>query len=130
METGPGPLDRGTSRRGRRGQGDVAEDRCARWLGTRGWNVLDRGWTCRQGELDIVARDPIGELVFLEVKSGTSALEPGEQITTTKQRRLCRAAVAWLVAHDLWGESARFDLLLVRGDAPPEHIQDAFHFVE
>jgi len=119
-------------RGGRRGQGDTGEDRAAAHVQSLGWELLDRGWACRAGELDLVACIPSGPLVFLEVKSAFSpgSGDPSEHMTTTKQRRVCRAATAWLVAHDAWDREARFDLVLVHADGRLEHLEDAFPYLE
>lgn len=119
-------------RGGRRGRGDEGEDRAAGHILSQGWELLARGWTCRAGELDLVARHPSGTIVFLEVKSSFSARsgDPAERMTATKQRRVCRAATAWLVAHDCLDREARFDLVLVHPDGRIEHLEDAFPFLE
>src|SRR5205085_1544696 len=82
-----------------------------------GLRVLDRNWRCREGELDIVARDG-DALVFCEVKTrrGTGFGHPVEAVTPTKQRRLRTLAQRWLAAHDEHAPDLRFDVvgILVR----------------
>ena len=61
----------------------------ARWYADAGYDVLDRNWRCRDGEIDLVRRrDPV--LVFCEVKTRRSTAfgVPAEAVTVTKQRRL------------------------------------------
>ncbi len=133
METPPGRLTSPRAARGgRRGQGDIGEDRAAGHILSRGWELLARGWTCRAGELDLVARHPDGMIVFLEVKRAFTARtgDPGERMTATKQRRVCKAATAWLVAHDALDREARFDLVLIHPDGRLEHLEDAFPYLE
>jgi putative endonuclease len=77
--------------------GDRGEDVAARFLQGRGYRVLQRSFRVASGEIDIVARD--GDwLVFVEVKtrSDDSFAEPAESVTRAKQRRLARAAIAYL----------------------------------
>jgi putative endonuclease len=79
-----------------------------------------------------VARHPRGTIVFLEVKSAFAARsgDPAERMTATKQRRVCKAATAWLVAHDRLDSEARFDLVLVHPDGRLEHLEDAFPYLD
>jgi putative endonuclease len=93
----------------------------AAYLSDLGFRVLDRNWRCREGELDLVARDG-DTLVFCEVKTrrGTGFGHPVEAVTATKQRRLRRLALRWLDAHDEHARDLRFDVIgvLVRSGRP------------
>jgi len=83
--------------------------RCYRILGT---NVWVGGY-----EIDLVVRRG-RTLVFVEVKSksGDRVGDPLEMVTVEKQRRLRRAAGAWLAAHpEAAALEARFDVVAVRG---------------
>jgi putative endonuclease len=103
----------------------------AAYLTNVGLSVLDRNWRCREGELDLVARDG-DALVFCEVKTrrGTGYGHPVEAVTQAKQRRLRRLAQRWLAAHDEHAPDLRFDVVgvLVRGDGPAvvTHLPGAF----
>lgn len=69
----------------------------AAWYRDRGYQVVDRNWRSRQGEIDLVAARA-GEIVFCEVKTrtGTSFGQPFEAVTRTKQLRLRRLAAEYL----------------------------------
>ena len=77
-----------------------------RMLLRRGWSgpvclVLDRNWRCSEGELDIVATDPVGAervVVFCEVKtrSGDGYGSPFDAVTQGKRRKLRRLGLLWL----------------------------------
>ena len=71
----------------------------AAWYRNRGYEVLDRNWRCRDGELDLVARRD-GTLVFCEVKARSSAAFglPAEAVTPAKQARVRRLGALWLAA--------------------------------
>jgi putative endonuclease len=73
------------------------EDRAAEWYEARGYEVLDRNWRCRQGELDLVVRSG-RVVVFCEVKARNSNTygAPFEAVTRSKQLRLRRLAATWL----------------------------------
>ncbi len=111
---------------GRRG-----ERIAAAYLTRAGVRVLDRNWRCREGELDIVAREGPA-LVFCEVKTrrGTGFGHPVEAVTPAKQRRLRLLAQRWLAAHEEHAPDLRFDVVgvLVRPSRPPlvRHLRSAF----
>lgn len=113
------------------GLGAHGERIAAAYLTDRGLRVLDRNWRCRDGELDIVARDG-GALVFCEVKTrrGTGFGHPVEAVGRVKQRRLRTLAQRWLAAHDEHAPELRFDVVgvLVRPDRPAlvTHLPAAF----
>ncbi|MCZ2859871.1 YraN family protein [Blastococcus sp. VKM Ac-2987] len=101
------------------------------FLTDTGLRVLDRNWRCREGELDVVARDR-DALVFCEVKTrrGTGYGHPVEAVTPAKQRRLRVLAQRWLAAHDEHAPEVRFDVVgvLVRPERPAlvTHLRAAF----
>jgi putative endonuclease len=96
-----------------------------------GLRVLDRNWRCREGELDLVAREG-DAIVFCEVKTrrGSGFGYPVEAVTPAKQRRLRTLAQRWLAAHDEHAPDLRFDVVgvLVRPGQPPlvTHLRRAF----
>ncbi len=109
--------------------GAWAEDLVARYLSSRGAEILARNWRCREGELDIVARHT-GILLFVEVRSrrNESFGSPLSTITARKRRRLAAAAARFL-AELPEPEDCRFDAAGITGD--PEsyslsYIEGAF----
>lgn len=111
--------------------GSHGERIAAAYLTDAGLRVLDRNWRCREGELDIVAREG-DALVFCEVKTrrGVGYGEPVEAVTYAKQRRLRTLAARWLAAHDEHAPELRFDVVgvLVRAGRPAlvTHLRAAF----
>ncbi len=111
--------------------GALGERLAAEHLTALGLSVLDRNWRCREGELDIVARDG-DALVFCEVKArrGTGYGAPVEAVTWSKQRRLRLLAQRWLEVHTEHAPGLRFDVVgvLVRTDGPAlvTHLRAAF----
>ena len=107
----------------RRALGAAGEDAVARWYAAAGYQIVDRNWRCREGELDlVVARD--GVLAFCEVKTrrGIGFGAPVEAVTAAKQQRIRGLALQWLGAHpDRRARDLRFDVasvLATRGAAP------------
>lgn len=112
-----------------RARGARIEQRAAEWLLAQGLELVARNQHAKGGELDLVMRD--GEtLVFVEVRhrADTRHGHPLETITTSKQRRLIRAARFYLTRNRL-SCPCRFDALAVTGTPPEldfEWIQGAF----
>ena len=73
----------------RRALGTSGEDAVARWYEREGYEILDRNWRVREGEIDLVVRRGT-TVVFCEVKTrrGTGFGFPAEAVTVAKQRRL------------------------------------------
>lgn len=90
-----------------------------------GWRVLDRNWRCRYGELDVIAAEPGGVVVFVEVKTRTSDQFGGiaQAVTPNKVRRLRRLAGLWLAGQDGRWSQVRLDVVGVRiGRRPTPEI--------
>ena len=82
---------------GRRVPGAAGEDLAARWYEGHGYEILERNWRRRQGELDlIVRRGPT--VVFVEVETSTTDRygTRAESVLPAKQRRIRRLAARWL----------------------------------
>jgi len=103
-------------------RGGLGEDIAARHLQEAGLHVLARNLRFPVGELDLICRD--GDvLVFVEVRTRRNATQvhPLQTIGRRKQRRLIRAAQAFLQEHDPGAQLAcRFDVVavLLEGEQP------------
>jgi putative endonuclease len=111
---------------GRRALGARGERLAAQWYERNGYEVLDRNWRCRDGELDIVARCG-GIIIFSEVKTRSSNAygSPAEAVGIAKQRRIRRLAMQWMRAHGTRATDLRFDVVSVVGNNI-EVLQSAF----
>lgn len=94
--------------------GRYGEKVAAAHLNSRGWQVLERNWRCKQGEIDIVALDG-AVLVFVEVKTrrGLEFGHPAQAVTAEKLARLRRLAAQWLESSDRRATEVRIDVLAV-----------------
>ena len=104
-----------------------AERRAARWYRLRGWRVLGANVWAAGNEVDLIVRRG-RSLRFVEVKEkrGPRYGDPVEAVTGEKQRRVRRAADAWLAAHpELASLQVAFDVVSVR-DGRLERLPDAF----
>ncbi|RDS85187.1 YraN family protein [Dyella psychrodurans] len=97
--------------------GAVFEERAHGELTRAGLKLLERNYTTRYGELDLVMRD--GEvIVFVEVRHRVRAGHGDAiaSITATKQSRLIQTAQLWLAAHPQHAHRAcRFDVVSYDG---------------
>jgi putative endonuclease len=112
----------GDARPGRR-----EERRAALWYRLRGYRILDTNVWAGGNELDLIARRG-SRLIFCEVKSkgGPRFGDPLEMVTPEKQRRVRRAAEAWLQAHpEAAGLTVSFDVIALRGNRI-ERVAEAF----
>jgi len=125
MSSSPGP---GAARRDpRRNIGHAGEDAAAAWYRSRGFEILDRNWRVREGEIDLVVRRG-ATVVFCEVKARSSDRFglPVEAVTAVKQRRLRTLAMRWLAAHPHTRGELRFDV----ASATPAGAQPLVEVVE
>jgi putative endonuclease len=104
----------------------------AAYLRRKGLRVVAHGVRERWGELDLVAIEG-RTIVFVEVKTRRSAdiLDAVEAVDLPKQRRITRAALAYMRRHRLLEERCRFDVVAIclpAGDGISEirHFPDAF----
>ena len=107
--------------------GRAAERRALWHYRLRGYRVLDRNLWTGGNELDLVVRRG-RRIAFVEVKAkgGGGYGDPFEMVTEEKQRRLRRAAEAWLAVHPEAAElEARFDVVGFR-DGRLERLTGAF----
>lgn len=77
--------------------GGLGEAAVCRYLEDRGWTILERNYTVRGGEIDIIASSQ-KHLAFVEVKTRkTGAMVRGlGAVTKTKQTRIIRTALHYL----------------------------------
>ena len=96
--------------------GRSGEDRAADWYVAHGYEIVERNWRSRTGEIDLVcARDNV--LVFCEVKTRCSDRlgTPVEAVTRSKQLRLRRLAAEYIYRHTCGCHQPRFDVVAVLG---------------
>jgi putative endonuclease len=124
---------RGTTGAGtgdRRALGVEGEALAALWYEDNGYEILDRNWRRREGEIDLIVRH--GKTVaFCEVKTrSTDRFGSGaESVLVPKQRRIRRLAARWLSeltpASGRARVDVRFDVVSITAGRV-EVIEDAF----
>lgn len=114
----------------RRAIGNEAEQRAVQLLERGGYTIVDRNFTCRWGEVDIIAtKDEL--LCFVEVRMRSTAAwgDPSLTVTGVKQRKVVKAALHYMLRAGVSKHMMRFDVISVVGrgqDALLEHIPAAF----
>jgi putative endonuclease len=117
---------------GRQSLGKFGEDLACEELCRRGYELLDRRYRTRFGEIDIVARHQ-GAFVFVEVKARAADTFGGAAgaVTEVKQHRIVRMAVDFLARRRLTDEPCRFDVVAVSFDQGRPRVdvyENAFDF--
>jgi putative endonuclease len=113
-------------------RGRVWEGRAAQYLEDQGLRIVERGYRCRVGELDLVCRDE-RHLVVVEVRARATGAKCSaiESIGPGKQRRIVLATRHLLLRHPEWHAAPiRFDVVAfddINGPEPKIHwIRNAF----
>lgn len=89
--------------------GDLGEKLACEYLVSKGYNILQRNYRIRFGEIDIIAREKWGLLGdktihFVEVKAiraGNESFFPEERVDAKKQRKLRNLCLIWLKEHGM-----------------------------
>lgn len=92
--------------------GKEGEDTAEKYLLKNGYEILERNFNCRQGEIDIIAKEN-DEIVFIEVKTRRNKKygEPIEAVTHIKIKHLIRSIEYYLYIKDLEDSFIRIDVI-------------------
>lgn len=96
--------------------GRDGEAQAARWYEANGYEVVERNWACRDGEIDLICRRN-RTIVFCEVKArATDAFgTPAEAVTHAKRARVRNAAAVYLQSSPVRPVRIRFDVVGILG---------------
>jgi len=116
--------------------GSFGEDKAAAYLQDSHYQIIQRNFQRKWGEIDIIAKDKkTKEIVFVEVKTRQLncdySLNPEEALTSKKVRRLKRAFLSYLSQYNLEDKPWRFDFIAIEIDNFKEksiirHYKDIF----
>ena len=115
----------------RKKSGNDAERQACKHLQAHGLKLLDKNFSIKAGEVDLIMRDLTknGEmLVFVEVRYRKNADFGGAaaSVTPKKQQRIIKAALSYQQKHEPQS-SMRFDVVAIEGDNRELNwIQNAF----
>ena len=117
----------------RKGVGSWGEAQAAKYLKKHGYRILERNYSCRFGEIDLIVSDR-RFLVFVEVKlrKSDAFARASEFVDWKKQNRLRTTAELWLSLHETELQP-RFDVIEIYAPEGEEtkkplinHLEDAF----
>ncbi len=109
-------------------KGQIYEERACRLLEQEGCRILYRNFRLGHIDIDIIARDPDGILVFAEVKyrARNNPQHPLQAVSLNKQRNISKAAAVYLSSYCRDpAVRCRFDVIAFTGEEAL-HIRDAF----
>ena len=94
--------------------GRFGEDEAVKYLTQKGYKILDRNFSCKRGEIDIIALDK-NEIVFIEIKARVSLKYgmPSEAVTKYKLKHIYKTAEYYLYIRNLQNQNARIDVIEV-----------------
>ena len=109
--------------------GKWGEDLAVAFLQRQGYTIIERDWKSGRRDIDIIAKDETGTIVFVEVKTRRNRLfgEPEEAIDYRKMQSLQQAINHYIKFRHLNG-NVRFDIISIVGTIGTEpeinHIKD------
>lgn len=94
--------------------GREGEKIASEYLLENNYNIIDRNFRCKQGEIDIIAKDR-EELVFIEVKTRTNKKygNPIDAVTNLKKKHIIKAIEYYLYLNKLDNIFLRIDVIEV-----------------
>lgn len=107
--------------------GDQGEELAVEYLLSNGYSIINRQYRSKHGEIDCIARDPDGRIVFIEVKSANSLKfgNPLQWVTRSKQLTILSMAKQYLYEHKMNTVQCRFDVIAVL-QGKIKHLKNAF----
>lgn len=103
-----------------------------RFLRRRGLRLIERNYSCREGEIDLIMADG-DTLVFVEVRMRTRDDYGGAaaSVTPSKQAKMARTALRFMQQHDSGTDRpARFDVVALDGGTDIDWLRSAFECTE
>lgn len=116
-----------TDRRQRLGR--WGEALACQYLSGQGYSIVEQNVRTKYGEIDIIACQPDGTLIFVEVKTRRSTVfgPPEVSVNAVKKSHLLASIQSYLVDHQEFTGEYRLDVIAIQvgvDDQPPE----IFHF--
>ena len=108
--------------------GLAGEDLATSYLKKNKYKILERNYTVKLGEIDIIAKDK-DEIVFVEVKrrKNDDFGRPSENVDYKKQKKITAVAEFYMSKNEIESYT-RFDVIEIVGDEI-SHIKNAFYAV-
>jgi len=113
--------------------GAFGENMAREYLSKCGYRVLEKNFSCRAGEIDIIAIQG-DAVVFIEVKTRSSDRYglPSEAVSKSKQQKIVKTALYYMQKNKLLDKMCRFDVMEIIVDGEGSNriniITDAFQY--
>ena len=93
--------------------GNNGENIACEFLKKKNYIIIEQNFSCKQGEIDIIAKSPSNYLVFIEVKSRKSLKYgmPCEAVTPSKQRHIKLASKYFIYKNNINNIDIRYDVI-------------------
>lgn len=107
------------------------EERAVEYLKKKGYQILARNYQNQYGEIDIIAKDEKGGIIYCEIKfrRNNQYGEPIEAVDVQKQRKICKTALYHYARYGYEeNQPCRFDVIGIYGDGSIKHIEHAFEY--
>lgn len=100
----------------KRAIGSSMEDLAKEYLEKNGYQILEKNYRCKLGEIDLIGKDG-NYYAFIEVKfrRDTTFGEPLEAVDAKKQQRIRKACSWYLMEKKLVDVPVRFDVVGILG---------------
>lgn len=106
--------------------GKKGEDMAIKYLEEKGYDILEKNYLKRQGEIDIIAFDQkYKEIVFVEVKTRKNSKYgyPEEFVTNKKIEKIASTAYSWLNKNNKIDDFWRIDIIAIELNYNPPKIE-------
>ena len=99
----------------RKNVGEIGEQLAADMLTNCGYRIIARNYAVRDGEIDIIAiKDGVMHFVEVKTRSTDEFGYPADSVTENKQRRIKKAASAYLASRRGYWTELSFDVYEVQ----------------
>jgi len=104
--------------------GKKGEDIACKFLEKNGYQIVERNYRNRAGEIDIIARDK-DDIVFVEIKTKISKdfAQPELSVNPSKQRKIVKTALTYLMVKGIKKTGCRFDVIGITGEKEERKIE-------
>lgn len=112
--------------------GIYGEDKACKYLEQNNYQIIERNFRCKHGEIDIIAQDlSKNELVFIEVKTRLNFNfgRPAHSVTYIKQKHILNVANYYLFLNSIKNKFIRFDIIEIfvkKSQFKINHIKQIF----
>ena len=111
--------------------GREGEAEAARYLERKGYKIIGLNYSCRYGEIDVIAeKDGCAAIVEVKLRESADFAEAREFVTRSKQAKLRRAALHWLMTSGTELQPRFYVVEIYTGGREHiiNHIENAFEY--